>query len=143
MDFIKNQATQYAAKQFGGTSAAGSHAQEADDGLGWHNLTNLAGFQQSAEDDPETDSGFMGLASKLMGGAAGGAHPTQAAAAQGANPAVLDKLLNVYEKETGSSFGGSDQEFQILTQLAEKMSGNPIGQTVMKKLIMYKMQSMF
>ena len=75
MQFLKNQATEYAQQQFGGTSAG--HPQQAHDGLDWNNLTNLARFQQSAEEDPETDSGFMGLASKLMGGATG-AHPTQA-----------------------------------------------------------------
>lgn len=141
MDFLKNQAAEYATKQFGGASGA-SAPQQAEGGLDWHNLTQLAKFQQSAEDDPDTDSGFTGLASKLMG-AAGGAHPTQAAAAQGANPAVLDKLLNVFEKDTGSPFGGSDQEFSILAQIAQKMTGNPIGEAVLKKLIMYKMQSMF
>jgi len=135
---------EFAGKQLGGNSAA--HATGTGnvdgDGPGWDNLTNLTKFMHSAEQDPEVDSGFTGLASKLMG-AAGGAHPTQAAAQQGADPAVLDKLLGVYQQTTGNQFGGSDSEFSMLSQLASKMTGNPIGEAVLKKLIQYKMQSMF
>ncbi|KAK9810895.1 hypothetical protein WJX73_006421 [Symbiochloris irregularis] len=122
----------------------GSH-----DSVDWSNLSNLAGVFGSAEEKHGSEGLDISKFTSFLGGGGGDqtANPAQAAAKQGADPKVVDKLLNFYHEKTGKTFqqgdGKPDGNFDELTQMAAHQLGINVPTPILKKMIKWKLQGMF
>ncbi|DBA72689.1 hypothetical protein WJX79_008517 [Trebouxia sp. C0005] len=130
MDMLKSAAGSYMGKSGSGASSGG--------GTDWSQLANLGSTMASHQEQTGGSSDFGAFTSMLTGG--GGA---DAAKAKGADPNVINSLLGEFEQQTGQKFGGSDAEYTILQKLATDKTGLPFEKTILKKLVEWKMQSMF
>lgn len=129
MDMLKGMAGEYMGNS--GASSGGG-------GTDWSQLANLGNHMANHEQQSGGGSDLSSFTNMLTGG--GG---TDALKAKKADPSVIDSLLGEYEQHTGQKFGGSDAEYSVLQKLATDKTGLPFQQTILKKLVMWKMQSMF
>lgn len=115
-----------------GTQTQG--AQASSGGGGWaSDLQKLAGHTEAAEQQNSGGASLDDVKGLLGGSSSGG----------GLNSSALDGLLGHFEQSSGKQFTGSDTDFKMLTNLANQETGSNISETVMRKLMMWKMKQMF